>query len=291
MDKKVALVLSGGGARGLAHIGVIEELEKRGYTITSIAGTSMGAMVGGIYALGELEAFKNWIVLLDKKKVFSLVDFSFSSNGLVKGDRVLQAMQEFIPDTNIEDLPIPFSATAADINKHEEVVFKSGSLYDAIRASIAIPTVFTPVIKGDSILVDGGVLNNVPISNVERTEGDLLITVYVNANIPVQKPITSNEEETKNQGIYKKWLAEFSEHLQGILPQRSEHEKLGYFSLLDKTLTTGTLQMAQLTIEKGNPDILINVSRDVCGTYDFFMAKELIEIGRHAASTTLDKQK
>lgn len=289
MNKKIALVLSGGGARGMAHIGVIEELEKRGFEITSIAGTSMGALVGGIYAAGKLKEFKDWTILLDRKKVFSLVDFTFSKNGLVKGDRVLQAMKEFIPDTNIEDLPIPYSATAADISKHREVVYTSGSLYDAIRASIAIPTVLTPIIKDDAIIVDGGVINNIPINNVKRTDGDTLIAVYVNADIPVHKPASNQEEEKKNKSIYQERIKEFYQHLNNILPQRSKKDNLNYFSLLEKTITTGTLQLAQLTIEKGEPDIIINISRDACGTYDFFMARELIEIGRHAAITTLDK--
>ncbi|MDB4582269.1 patatin-like phospholipase family protein [Draconibacterium sp.] len=288
MSKKIALVLSGGGARGLAHIGVIEELEKRGYQINSIAGTSMGALVGGVYALGKMEAFKNWMISLDKRKVFSLVDFTLSSNGLVKGDRVLNAMKEFIPDTNIEDLEIDYSATAADITNHKEIVYRSGSLYDAIRASIAIPTVLTPVIKGDAIIVDGGVINNIPIKNVKRTEGDLLVAVYVNADTPVKKPPVSSQEEKKTESIYQKWLAEFYENLHKILPT-SKKEKMGYFSLLDETLTSASLQLAKLTIEKGAPDVLINVSRDACGTYDFYMAKELIEIGRYAAITTLDE--
>jgi NTE family protein len=288
MSKKLALVLSGGGARGMAHVGVIEELEKRGYQITSIAGTSMGALVGGVYALGKMEEFKNWMVSLDKRKVFSLVDFTLSSAGLVKGDRVLNAMKEFIPDTNIEDLKIAYSATAADIASQKEIVYRSGSLYDAIRASIAIPTVLTPVIKGNAIIVDGGVLNNIPIKNVKRTEGDLLVAVYVNADIPIEKPTVSTKEEKKTESLYKKWLAEFNEQLNKILP-KSKNEKLGYFSLLDKTLTSASLQLAKLTIEQGKPDVLINVSRDACGTYDFYKASELIEIGRHAAITTLDK--
>lgn len=128
MSRNIALVLSGGGARGMAHIGVIEELLKRDYRITSIAGTSMGALIGGVYAQGKLEEFKNWVTGLDQLEVFKLVDLTIGKGGLVKGEKVLNKMKEFIPDTNIEDLPIPYSATAVDIIKHEEVVFKSGSV-------------------------------------------------------------------------------------------------------------------------------------------------------------------
>ena len=290
MSKKVALVLSGGGARGMAHVGVIEELEKRGYEITSIAGTSMGALVGGVYAQGKLQEFKKWMISLDRGKVFRLVDFTLSTSGIIKGDKVLNAMKEFIPDINIEDLKISYSATAVDIVKHKEVVYRKGSLYDAIRASIAIPTVITPVRKDDAILVDGGVMNNIPITNIERTEGDILIAVYVNADIPVYKPDILEREEKKNQSVYLKKITEFYEYLNLNQPKEKK-EKLGFFSLIDKTITTGMLKLAQLAIEKGKPDILINVSRDACGTYDFYKAHELIEIGRHAAITALDKNK
>ena len=137
----------------MAHIGVIEELLKRGYKITSIAGTSMGSLIGGVYAQGKLEEFKNWAIGLDQIEVLKLLDLTLGRGGLIKGEKVLNRMKEFIPDINIEDLPIPYSATAVDIVKHEEVVFTNGSLYDAIRASIAIPTVFTPVKKNGAILV------------------------------------------------------------------------------------------------------------------------------------------
>ena len=137
MKQNVALVLSGGGARGIAHIGVIEELERQNFEITSIAGTSMGSLVGGVYALGKIEVFKNWICTLDKRKVFSLVDFALSKQGMIKGDRVLKKMKDFIPDTNIEELSIPYVAVAADLLHREEIAFSEGSIYEAIRASIS----------------------------------------------------------------------------------------------------------------------------------------------------------
>lgn len=145
MKQKAALVLSGGGARGISHIGVIEELEKQGFEISSVSGASMGALVGGVHASGKLVELKNWLYDLDKMKVFSLVDFTLSAQGLVKGDRVLNKMKEFVADVNIEDLRIPYAAVAADIVNAKEVVFTNGSIYEAIRASIAIPTVLTPV--------------------------------------------------------------------------------------------------------------------------------------------------
>jgi NTE family protein len=288
MNKKVALVLSGGGARGIAHIGVIEELKKRGYEIASIAGTSMGAVVGGMYAAGKLEEYKEWMCSLDKKKVFSLVDFTFSADGIVKGDKVLNAIKEFVPDTNIEDLKVTFSATAADIENHKEIVYRSGSLYEAIRASIAIPIVITPVIKDNAIIVDGGVVNNLPISNVKRNKGDLLVAVYVNANVPPIKLQISKKEQKEKKSVYLKKINEFYEQLNIISP-KPKKEKIGYFTLIDKTIVSASLQMVQLTIEKNPPDILVNISRDICGTYDFYRAEELVEIGRQSAIKTLDE--
>ena len=288
MAGKIALVLSGGGARGIAQIGVIEELQKRGYEITSIAGTSMGAVIGGMFAAGKMDEFKEWICSLDKMKVFSLVDFTFSKHGLVRGDKVLNTIKKFVPDTNIEDLKIAYSATAADIENHREIVYRSGSIYEAIRASIAIPMVITPVIRENSIIVDGGVLNNLPISNVKRNKGDMLVAVYVNANVPPVKLKISKKEEKEKKSLYLKKLNEFYEQLNIISP-KSKKEKISYFTLLDKTYVSASLQMVQLNIEKHSPDILVNISRDTCGTYDFYKAEELVEIGRLAAINCLDE--
>jgi len=288
MKKKVALVLSGGGARGIAHIGVIEELEKRGYEINSIAGTSMGALVGGMYAAGKLEEFREWMCSLDKMKVFSLVDFTFSADGIVKGDKVLNAIKNFVPDTNIEDLKIAYSATAADIENHKEIVYRTGSLYEAIRASIAIPMVITPVIKENAIIVDGGVVNNLPISNVKRNNGDLLVAVYVNANVETIKLKVSKKEEKEKKSVYLKKLNEFYEHVNIISPKLKK-EKIGYTTLIDKAIVSASLQLVQFSIEKNPPDILVNISRDTCGTYDFYRAEELVEIGRQSAIKILNE--
>ncbi len=288
MAQNVALVLSGGGARGTAHIGVIEELERRGYHITSISGTSMGALVGGVYALGKLPEFKEWICSLDRLKMFQLVDFTFSAQGLVKGDRVLNKMKEFIPDTKIEDLPIPYTAVSVDIRNWKEVIFKKGSIYEAIRASISIPTVFTPVEKEDMLLVDGGLLNNIPVTHAVRTDDDLLIAVNVNGNVPLEKPVLTTAEISKSESVYKKRIKEFQSHLQKISPVNHHEEKMGYFDLINKTIGLMTYHIAQSQIDKNPPDLMIEVSRDACGTYDFYKSEEQVEIGRLAAIKYLD---
>ena len=162
--RRAALVLAGGGARGVAHIGAIEELESQGFEVHAVAGTSMGALVGGMYASGHLEAFKEWMYTLDKYKVFSLVDFALSTEGLVKGNRVIGAMKELVPDVKIEQMPLPFAAVAADLLTGREVVLERGGLYDAIRASISIPSV-----------------NPLPLNRVRREPGDVLVAVDVSA--------------------------------------------------------------------------------------------------------------
>jgi len=283
--QKVALVLSGGAARGIAHIGVIEELENRGYEITSIAGTSMGSLVGGVYATGKLTELKEFLYTLDKSKVFRLLDFTLNKQGIIKGDKVLKKMKDFVPDMLIEDLPLPYAAVAVDLINKEEVVFRSGSLYHAIRASISIPTVFTPVKEENRLLVDGGLLNNLPLAYVDRREGDMMVAVHVNADIPHLKPETS-KESVKKQALYQKKIKEFYNH---ILPSSSTaDEQLGYFSLITRSFELMTARMAEEKIKRYSPEVLINVSRESCNIYDFYKAEEQVEAGRRAAIEVLD---
>jgi NTE family protein len=278
MKKNVTLVLSGGGARGFAHIGAIEEIESRGYNINSIAGTSMGALIGGVYATGKLKEFKEWAYNLDKQEIFKLIDFSFSNQGLIKGDKVLKTMKQFIPDANIEDLKIKYTATAFDLAQSKEIVFRDGSLYNAIRASISIPTVFTPVIDGDSVLVDGGVVNNIPINNAIRTKNDLLIAVYVNADVPVHK---NNPEKSNKHDIYIQKINEFRKRFDKSNPA-DQRKRFHYFNLINETIATMTNQLATTTIKNFPPDILIEISKKSCGTFDFYKAEEQVEAGRYA---------
>ena len=295
MKPLVTLVLSGGGARGIAHIGVIEELERRGYKIVSVTGTSMGALVGGVYADDAMPPLKEWLLTLDKLKVFRMVDFTLSRTGLVKGDRVFNKMKDFIPDATIEELRIPYAAVAVDLIRKKEVVFREGSLFDAIRASVSIPSVFTPVKTKGYLLVDGGVLNNIPINHAPRTPGDLLVVVNVNASIPVRKPKISQEESEIQKRAYQKKIDEFQAYVQKILHHhpnektvRSHEENMGYFNLIDKTISLMTDHMAKLNMKEFKPDLLIEVSYDACGTFDFYKAGELVDMGREATQICLD---
>lgn len=288
MKQKIALVLSGGGARGIAHIGVIEELERQGFEITSIAGTSMGALVGGIYATGKMEEYKNWIYTLDKLDIFKLLDFTFSSHGLIKGDKVLNKMKSFIPAKNIEDFDIDFTCVATDIVNDKEYVFESGDIFEAVRASVSIPTVFVPVKKGNSILVDGGVTNNIPIKHVTRHKNDLLVVVHVNADVPVYKPLLSKKEQKIKKENYLFKLKKFENHLNKILSKKS-HQNLGYFNLINKSIGLMSNQLSSLILKEYNPDILINISRKTCGIFDFYKSEELVKIGRHIALKNIEK--
>lgn len=286
MKKKVSLVLSGGGARGLAHIGVIEELERRGYEIVSVTGTSMGAVVGAVYAMGKMKEFKEWLYSLDKMKVFRLMDFTLSKQGLLKGDKVLNRMKEFVEDRNIEDLDIPYAAVAVDLLNQQEVVFRQGRVYDAIRASIAIPGVLTPVKTKDGLLVDGGVMDNIPVKHVERKGDELLVAVDVNGGNGMEMVPETKEEKEDQQFFLQRQLKGLYAYL-GIKSEPKSEEKLGYVDLINKTITLMTHHMAQLSLEIHKPDIYIEVSGQSCGIFDFYKAREMVERGSKTAAKLL----
>ena len=295
-SKNVALVLSSGGARGIAHIGVIEALIANGYTISSIAGTSMGAVVGGVYAAGKLDEYKKWLMQLDRLEVFRLIDFTFSSSGFIRGEKVFREMKKFVKDKNIEDLNIPFCAVACDIVNRKEVVFESGNLYTALRASAAIPTVVTPSTYNKQQLVDGGVLNPIPVDHVKRSENDIVIIVDVNASIPYEKPaIAVEEKEPKSAGMFDQFIKKWDElapnwKSEAKEKSKSKQEKLSYFELFNKSVNIMQDQISAHTIEKHQPDILVNVSREASSTFEFYRAEELIAAGRIACEKAINKQ-
>ena len=278
--KDIALALSSGGARGLAHIGVIEELESQGYRITSIAGCSMGALIGGVYAAGKLEEFREWMKTVDKKKMLELTDFSLSLNHIVKGTRIIKAIMEFVPDVLIEDLPIPYCAVATDWISGREVVIDKGSLFEAIRASISLPTFYEPVRRDGMILIDGGVVNPIPMNRVKRHEGDLLVAVDVSGHdykAQWEKTIKLTERQKHDKSLKAKLL-------DMIIPDNIE---FNYYTLLSRTssimIRQNSLLMAQLT----KPDILIDIQMSRYGSFDYDKSERLITIGRNKARKAL----
>ncbi|PKP39387.1 MAG: patatin [Bacteroidetes bacterium HGW-Bacteroidetes-15] len=282
MKQNVALVLSSGGSRGLAHIGVINELEKQGFQISSVSGSSIGAVTGGLYAMGKIEEYTEWVSSFNKKDVWGFMDFTLASNGLLKGERVFDKMKTFIPDMNIEDMPIPFAAVATDILHEKEVVFTKGSFYEAIRASVAIPAVFTPVKYTDTILVDGGILNPIPIEYVSRKNGDLLIVV----NLYGDKKTDISKETNNNNGYLNRLMNTIS-----TLILTGDKHSAGYYSLLSGTTSAMIHRIAKMSIEKHKPDLVINIPHDSANTFDFYRAKELIELGENATKKALQKTK
>lgn len=313
MKKDIALVLSSGGARGIAHIGVIEELIDRGYNISSISGTSMGALVGGIYASGKFKEFKEWMCKLDKKEVFRLVDFSVRGSGIVKGEKVIEHMKNFIPDKDIEKLNIPFSAVAVDIHKGKEVVFTEGSMFDAIRASISIPAVFRPAKINGVYYVDGGILNPLPLNRVKRKRDDILVAVMVNArdseslseikeNIKKEVENLDKREEKSKSGkksdedeslknkisnFLSSSKEEFYSKLDNLIP-KSEDDHLGFFNLSNKSISLMIKKLSDMSLDAYKPEISIKVPRSNFGTFDFYKSEELIAHGKSIAKKALD---
>ena len=287
MSKEVALVLASGGARGLAQIGAIEELERRGYHIHSIAAASMGSVIGGVYACGKMQEYSQWMQSLDKSDVFHLLDFTFSL-GFVKAERVFSHMKKIIGNPNIEDFDIDLRIIATDIDKEQEYIFSKGRLLDAMRASTAYPTIITPAVYKGKYLVDGGVLNPLPLNRVRRKENDILVSVDLGAKIPYVNPFHSIEKKKDSytafsmaQKTFRKYFSDNS--------KKEVREKWNYFKLVTQTINLMHNQLNELATQLHKPDINIPISFKAADTFDFYKAEELIEYGRHQAKETLDK--
>ena len=271
--KNVALVLSSGGARGLAHIGAIEVLEEEGYHITSIAGCSMGALIGGVYAAGKLEEFREWMKGIDRKKMLELTDFSLSLNHIVKGDRIIEAIMEFVPDVAIENLPIPYCAVATDWMSGREVVFRTGSLFEAIRASISLPSFYKPVHRDGMILIDGGVINPIPLNRVVRHKDDLLMGVDVSGYDYKAKENMKHEiSERRNRG--KSMAAQI---LDKLIPDNID---FNHYTVLSRTSSLMIRQNAKLMAQLMKPDMLVDIQISRYGSFDYDKSEKLIAIGR-----------
>jgi len=271
--KNVSLVLSSGGARGLAHIGAIEELEAQGYHISSIAGCSMGALVGGMYAAGHLSEFKEWMKTVDRRKILSLIDLSLSINHLVKGKRIIDALKEVVPDVNIEDLPIPYQAVATDWENGREVVFSSGSLYEAIRASISLPLFFDPVRRDDMILVDGGILNPLPLKQGSQMEGELLVAVNVSGYYWDSEPKIKQLLEARRK--HSRSLP--MNIIASLLPEGID---VNYFSLIQRMCGLMIQQNAAQSIQIYKPDVLISIPMNRFGSFEYDHVDKISAMGR-----------
>lgn len=278
MKQKVALVLGSGGARGLSHIGVIRELYKNGYEISSLSGSSIGALIGGVYACGKLDEFEEWVLKLDMMSVFKKMDFTISKSGIIKAEKAFKELQSFIPDQNIEDLPIPLTIVATDVKNKKERVISSGSLWEAIRASISIPMIITPARIADVQLVDGGVINPIPANRVERHDDDILIAVNVNSTTEVFQLRDIKKKEGPGESGDTDYIKVLLSQLNQIIPFKKTDGK-GYFGLINDTSNLMLSQISKLTLELSKPDIIIDIPRSSCGTFDFHKSERQIAFG------------
>jgi NTE family protein len=285
--KTVSLVLGSGGARGLAHIGVIQRLLENGYTISSIAGTSIGALVGGIYAANKLDVYTQWVTALERKHVLRLLDPTIGSPGLFKGEKVISVLRGLIGDCDIENLPIAFTAVATDLASREEVWLREGKLFDAIRASIATPLVFTPFRHAGRTLLDGALVNPVPISPTLQDTTDW--TVVVDLSGPEKKmagqhviaaPLTGNS-----------YRARIGKFIDGLQPARPVKEpKHGLIDVAFVAMQAMEDTISRLRLATYSPDIMIQIPRNTCGFFEFWRAQDLIHLGREAAAQAFSEE-
>jgi len=285
--KTVSLVLGSGGARGHAHIGVIKAIEERGLDIRSISGTSMGSVIGGIYAAGELDTYIEWAQRLEKRDVVKLLDLSFSTVSLFKGERIFEVLKDLIGDREIEDLDRGFTAVAAAIEEQREVWLNKGPLFQAIRASTAVPGVFSPVRVAGRLLVDGGIVNPIPIAPTLSDATDLTIAVNLDSIAETYTPESNapvrDDEEAEG---YRERIQQFLGDLignddddAGAAPDATD--------LLIRSVDVMQGAIARLKLAAYTPDVVIEIPRDACSFFEFDRASELAELGYKQASKVL----
>ncbi len=285
--ERISLVLGSGGARGYAHIGVIEYLESNNFKIEAVSGSSMGALVGGLYCAGKLEEYKEWVLGLDLFDVIELMDFTVGGKSLIKGDKVFNKIHQMIGDIKIEDLPISFTAVATDLKRQKEVWIQKGRLIDAIRASSALPGIFPPVEINGRELIDGGVLNPVPIAPIMSIFSEKVIAVNVDANIPFKEKIEIPESILEKQGKIARYFLEFADKFSDFLSR--DKEGSSFFDILLSTIDIMQFSISNFKISGYPPDILINISKDACKTLEFYKAYQMIQLGKIVAARELSK--
>ena len=273
----VSLVLGSGGARGYAHIGVLDWLGEHGFAVRSIAGSSMGALIGGIYATGKLHLYTEWVSALERLDVLRLLDPSFARTGFIKGDRIMGVLRDLIGDCNIRDLPIAYTAVATDLDTGKEVWLREGKLFDAIRASISTPLVFTPSQHNGRRLLDGALVNPIPIAPTLNDTTDLTIAVDLNgrAEALVDPPVLP--EDAGND--YRRRIGRF---IEGLFPNSGAPAAptLGTSEVVFASMEAMQATIARLKLAAYSPDVTIEVPRNACAYHEFWRARELIALGR-----------
>jgi NTE family protein len=287
--KTVSLVLGSGGARGLAHIGVIHWLEENDFKIGSIVGCSIGAVIGGVYAAGKLNEYEQWVRSITKIDIFTLLDLSWEKSGLVRGDKIINTLIKLVGEKRIEDLPFPYTAVAADIVNQKEVWIKSGSLFDAMRASFAIPLLFTPFKHKGVDLLDGGILNPVPIAPTFGDETDLTIAVNLGGSPDGRKkPASVSTAPVNPSSPFREEINRFITRLQQSGTSDSSRN-WGAYDIAIQAFDAMQSAIARQKLAAYPPDIVIEIARNACRTLEFDRASEMIELGYSKAKECLSQ--
>ncbi|WP_299663327.1 patatin-like phospholipase family protein [uncultured Psychromonas sp.] len=289
--KCISLVLGSGGARGLAHIGIIKWLVENNYQIKSISGCSIGALIGGVYAAGKLEEFEQWVCGLSKLDIISLLDLSWSTSGLLRGDKIIDTLFKLLGDQTIEALPLQFTAVAADIKNEKEVWINSGCLFDAIRASISLPLFFTPVERKGVQLIDGGVLNPVPIAPTFSDNTDFTVAVNLGGVIDLDRvepdtlmDVVDSIEDLPLQQKIGHYIKQFGDNL---ALTNSKPPTWKAYDVADQAFDAMQSTIARLKLAAYPADYNIVIPRNACGTLEFDRAKEMIALGYQSAQKAL----
>jgi NTE family protein len=299
--KRVALALGSGGARGYAHIGVINELRDRGYEIVGIAGSSMGALVGGLQAAGKLDEFTEWAKSLTQRAVLRLLDPKIAAAGVLRAEKILDAVRDILGEVTIEDLPIPYTAVSTDLISGKSVWLQRGPVDAAIRASIAIPGVITPHVLDGRLLADGGILDPLPMAPIAAVNADFTIAVSLSGSESGGRyEPTDAEPRATTEWLSRVWRSTTALFDAGATRSGdSEHElvdaskemsvpRLGSFEVMNRTIDIAQAALARHTLAAYPPDLLIEVPRSACRSLEFYRAAEVIDIGSELAAATLD---
>jgi NTE family protein len=288
--KRISLVLGSGGARGLAHIGVIRCLEDHGFEISYIAGSSMGALIGGIYAAGKLDTYADWVCELQRRDIVRLLDWSFKRGAILSGDRIISVLQKLIGQHDIEDLEIGFTAVATEIRDHREVWLNRGPLFDAIQASIAMPLVFAPVKRGKMMLVDGGLINPVPIAPTLNDDTAWTFAVDLNARSEAlppsqQEPVTAKDAKSG----FRKSISEFIDNIVSRESEDEDDDKYpGPFELAIDSIDTMHTTISRMKLAAYAPRLIVGIPRNLCTVFEFHRARELIDFGYQRTEQALE---
>jgi len=287
---KIALVLGSGGARGLAHIGVLRAIEDSDYEIASISGCSVGALIGGIYAAGKLDAFEEWVSSVSKLDIVKLLDFSFEERGIVKGEKLMAELIDLVGNEAIEDFDVPFTAIATNVGTGKEVWLNSGPVFDAIRASIALPLFFTPVPYKNSWLIDGGVLNPVPIAPAFNNRSDSILAVNLSGE-PVDDPDallgveTSDSDDEEESSTFKDKLSDLIDSVADSVTRAKGN--WGMYDIANQAFDAMQETIARQKLASYPPDYTITIPRNACGMLEFDRSKALIALGQEKAQEAL----